>query len=112
MTRCKRWVRVQLGRAYGNEYGYRSLPLQVFFVWKNTKDDGRRMVYAFKPSHKLTAAFSRVPGGSQAAWAACTELVTALSGAGHPFLLPSAHAEPVGYIGQRVFAQPELKPEP
>ena len=53
-----------------------------------------------------------MPGGAQAAWTACTELVTALSTSGHPFLLPSAHVEPVGYVGQRVFAQPESEPEP
>ena len=83
---------------------------QVFFIWKNTKANERRLVYALKPSPKQPPAYARVPGGAQAAWTACTELVTALSASGHPFLLPSAHVEPVGYIGQRVLAQP--KPEP
>tara|TARA_B100000795_G_C22581325_1_gene353914 strand:+ start:378 stop:665 length:288 start_codon:yes stop_codon:yes gene_type:complete len=86
--------------------------LQVFFIWKNTKDDERRLVYALKPSPKQPAAYARVPGGAQAAWTACTELVNALSTSGHPFLLPTAHVEPVGYIGQRVVAQPEPEPEP
>ena len=86
--------------------------VQVFFIWKNTKANERRLVYALKPSPKQPAAYARVPGGAQAAWDACTELVTALSTSGHPFLLPSAHVEPVGYIGQRVFAQPEPEPEP
>ena len=42
--------------------------LQVFFIWKNTKDDDRRLVYALKPSPKQPAAYARVPGGAQAAW--------------------------------------------
>ena len=91
---------------------YRVDALQkVFFLWRNAADDEHRLVSALKPSPAQLAAFAHMPGGAQAAWAACTELLTALGSAGHPFLLPSAHAEPVGYVGQRVLAQLEPAPD-
>ena len=102
----------QFSRASGIGMGGQLLPL---FFCPRSFSFGRtprptNVGWSTKPSPKQPPAYARVPGGAQAAWTACTELVTALSASGHPFLLPSAHVEPVGYIGQRVLAQP--KPEP